>query len=298
MQNQHTTNVKQIKDLLESNQHIINLIESNKPFSIVRLGNESNYVFNQIYNVEYQPSYFDDVKCTLTGIYSKKKDVQVLKDFTTKHIESIKNSDCLASFAVNFNNLVPLQKIFANSFPHIELIHSRSIEPFHIRQTNQIPWSRYLKGKKVLIINSFVESFQSQMKNGFKLYDDCNIFADDQEFIYYKSFQTCVGNHIHEDWNETLNIMCNDIKDLDFDIALLGCGSYGLPMCNYIKTKLHKSAIYIGGGIQLLFGVKGERWRTHDVISKIINNCKCEFIRPSQEETIPNAKKIENGCYW
>ena len=73
MKNQHIVNEKPIKSILESNQSIINLIESNKPFSIIRLGNESNYVFNQIYNVEYQPSYFDDVKCTLTGIYSKKK---------------------------------------------------------------------------------------------------------------------------------------------------------------------------------------------------------------------------------
>lgn len=295
---QHATNVKQIKDILESNQSIINLIESNKPFSIVRLGNESNYVLNELRNVEYHPSYFDDIKCTLSGIYSKKKDIQVLKDFTAKHIESIRNSDCLASFTINFNNLELLQNIFANSFPHIDLIHSRSIEPFYIREKNQIPWSRYLKGKKVLVVNSFVKSFESQMKKGFKLYDECNIFADDQEFIYYKSFQTCVGNHIHEDWNETLNVMCNDIKDLDFDIALLGCGSYGLPICDYIKTKLHKSAIYIGGGIQLLFGVKGNRWENHEEIKKIMNNCTCEFIKPSQEETITNAQKIENGCYW
>tara|TARA_Y100000389_G_scaffold153557_1_gene153829 strand:+ start:1773 stop:2663 length:891 start_codon:yes stop_codon:yes gene_type:complete len=295
---QNTINEKPIKSLLESNQYIINLIKSNKPFSIVRLGAESNFVFNEIHNVEYQPSYFDDIKCTFAGIYSKKKDVQVLKDFTTKHIESIKNSDCLASFTVNFNNLRQLQNIFGNSFPHIDLIHSRTIEPFYIREENQIPWSIYLKGKKVLVINSFVKSFESQMKNGFKLYDECNIFADDQEFIYYKSYQTCVGNHIHEDWNETLDIMCNDIKTLDFDIALLGCGSYGLPLCNYIKTELHKSAIYIGGGIQLLFGVKGERWKNHEVISRIVNNCKQLLIEPSQEETIPNAKNLENGCYW
>ena len=27
---------------------------------------------------------------------------------------------------------------------------------------------------------------------------------------------------------------------LDFDIALLGCGGYGLPLCNYIKKSLKK----------------------------------------------------------
>lgn len=62
-----------IKDLLESNKSIINLIESNKPFSIVRLGNESNYIFNALQNIEYQPEYFDDIRCTFAGLYSKKK---------------------------------------------------------------------------------------------------------------------------------------------------------------------------------------------------------------------------------
>ena len=53
--------------------------------------------------------------------------------------------------------------------------------------------------------------------------------------------------------------MCEDIKYINFDIALLGCGGYGLPLCHFIKTKLNKSAIYIGGGLQLLFGVFGGR---------------------------------------
>ena len=88
--------------------------------------------------------------------------------------------------------------------------------------------------------------------------------------------------------------MCNDISKIEFDIALLGCGGYGLPLCNYIKTKLGKSAIYIGGGLQLLFGVTGSRWDTHPIIGKF----KCNFIRPSENERCRNLRTIENGCYW
>ena len=35
--------------------------------------------------------------------------------------------------------------------------------------------------------------------------------------------------------------MCQEIKKLDFDIALLGCGGYGLPLCNFIKKDMDKS---------------------------------------------------------
>ena len=45
--------------------------------------------------------------------------------------------------------------------------------------------------------------------------------------------------------------MCMDIVKLEFDIALVACEGYGMPICNFIKGKLNKSAIYVGGGLQL-----------------------------------------------
>ena len=92
--------------------------------------------------------------------------------------------------------------------------------------------------------------------------------------------------------------MCKDIEKLDFDIALLGCGGYGLPLCNYIKSVLNKSAIYIGGGLQLLFGVMGKRWENRPMWKNIINENNTKFIKPSRKEICKNYNKIESGCYW
>ena len=92
--------------------------------------------------------------------------------------------------------------------------------------------------------------------------------------------------------------MCNDIKDLDFDIALLGCGGYGLPLCNFIYKKMNKSAIYVGGGLQVLFGVMGKRWENHPMWKKIISENDSKFIKPSGDEIINNNNMIENSCYW
>ena len=92
--------------------------------------------------------------------------------------------------------------------------------------------------------------------------------------------------------------MCKDIKELDFDIALLGCGGYGLPLCNYIKSNLNKSAIYVGGGLQLLFGVMGNRWENNEMWKQIIKENASTFIKPSVEELCLNANTIEAGCYW
>ena len=92
--------------------------------------------------------------------------------------------------------------------------------------------------------------------------------------------------------------MCNDISKLDFDIALISCGGYGVPLSYYIKKELQKSAIYIGGGLQLLFGVMGKRWETIDMWKKIIKENESNFIRPHGEEIIKKNNNIEGGCYW
>ena len=92
--------------------------------------------------------------------------------------------------------------------------------------------------------------------------------------------------------------MTNDISKLEFDIALLGCGGYGLPLCEFIKSKMNKSAIYIGGGLQLLFGVMGKRWESYPFWHKIIRENNTKFIRPSNNEILKNNHLVEEGCYW
>jgi hypothetical protein len=50
-----------------------------------------------------------------------------------------------------------------------------------------------------------------------------------------------------------------------FDVALLGCGGFGMPLLAYIKSLPHKpSGIYIGGALQLFFGIHGARWFQND----------------------------------
>ena len=69
--------------------------------------------------------------------------------------------------------------------------------------------------------------------------------------------------------------------------------------CPYVilLNGIRKSAIYVGGGLQLLFGVKGKRWLEHLVIEKLIRENR-NFISPSGKEIMKNNHNIEGGCYW
>ena len=207
-------------------------------------------------------------------------------------------SDVIAVF--NHPIIKKEEEFFMKNIKNPSLTH-QVLEPFYIILENEKPWTHYLLGKKILIISPFVVSFQKQISNNFKMFKNNNnndIFLDNQEFVFYKSFNTLAGNHLHNNWIETFNIMCRDVEKLNFDIALVSCGGYGLPLCNFIKTNMKKSVIYVGGGLQLLFGVIGNRWLSHSTILKIINENKTKFIRPTDNEIVKNVGMVEKGCYW
>ena len=79
-------------------------------------------------------------------------------------------------------------------------------------------------------------------------------------------------------------------------VALIGAGAYGLPLAAHVK-KLGKKAIHVGGGLQLLFGIKGSRWENDPGygLGEILNE---HWVKPLPEECPSHAKSIEGGCYW
>ena len=85
----------------------------------------------------------------------------------------------------------------------------------------------------------------------------------------------------------------------NFDIALIGAGCYSLPLCSYIKNNKQKIAFHLGGGLQMMFGVYGNRWfqngNMSDFFKQYINE---HWTRPSDDEKPSGYKKQENGAYF
>ncbi len=281
-------------DLKESNQYLKDLINSNKPFVISRLGSEIIPSLHFLYNNNFiVPEYI----VNNAGIYSQSN--TKIEDFLTYYkvyYNAIDKSDAIAIFKF-LTHISNEENFFVKNKKKPGLSY-KVLEPFYSIMENDVPWTHLLKDKKVLVISPFVVSFIKQLNNKFKMFKHQDIFLPEQRFIFYKSFNTSSQNYLHKNWIETFSIMCSEIEKLDFDIALVSCGGYGMPLCDFIKEKLNKSAIYIGGGMQLLFGVIGKRWDNDVNIQKIIKENDCVFIRPSEEETIKNASNVEGGCYW
>ena len=58
---------------------------------------------------------------------------------------------------------------------------------------------------------------------------------------------------------------------------------------------MNKSSIYVGGVLQMYFGIYGERWlkERKDIMKLYMNE---HWIRPTVQAN--GFEKIENGCYW
>ena len=285
-------------DLNQSNQFLIKKLEQNEPFLITRLGigAETIVTYFTANNRHIEESLLRTLQNN-AGILCENN--EQIREYSLKYETSLKNSTALAKWEGDMWGLAQYQEYFIRKYG-LQCVTTTVLEPFYCIEENMKPWSHYMLGKKCLIINPFTESFQVQLNAGFQMYKDPNkkIFLDGQEFVFYKSYQTSGSNRIHKNWIETFDLMCKDIGKLDFDIALVGCGGYGHPLCDFIFTKMNKSAIYVGGGLQLLFGVMGNRWVDQPFWRELVAKNDSKFIRPNANEQILNQTRIENGCYW
>lgn len=97
-----------------------------------------------------------------------------------------------------------------------------------------------------------------------------------------------------QSWDVAVQHVVRRVMESKARIALIGCGGLGMILGSELK-KRGVICIVMGGAIQVLFGIKGTRWLTHEIISHFWNDA---WIYPSPQETPDRAWMIENGCYW
>lgn len=205
--------------------------------------------------------------------------------------------DLLGSWS--WNDLY-MQPFYSKEMKSVHLI---LLEPF-LNMNN--PWTRALKGKRVLIVHPFNDLIEEQYKNKRTM-----LFSNPDLLPLFnletiKAVQSIGGGNAEfKDWFEALEWMKREIDKREYDICLIGCGAYGFPLAAHCK-RMGKKAIHLGGALQLFFGIKGKRWEDENYgvsfgvpqgyYVKLLSN---EYwVRPGEENKPSNSKEVENGCYW
>lgn len=294
-----------------ANDMIYELLISDKPCMISRYGSGEINITTNYLAVHSTLSLFEKCKSYIMDqaglpwwdeLFSKSmknnmgvfpENIDILEKFSELYLADSPEIDLLGS--MNYTEkYMPIRK-------DIKKVHIESLYPFFVER----PWTRALKDKRVLVIHPFIYSIQQQSKIKEKLFDNKDIWPD-YELLLYRAIQSNAGTVVpYKDWFEALDKMKSDIDKINFDIAIIGCGAYGLPLAAHIKRS-GKKAIHLGGGSQLIFGIKGKRWEgvyqysylplDYDTdYRKLFNKYWC---RPNNVETPKNAINVEGACYW
>lgn len=176
------------------------------------------------------------------------------------------------------------------------------LEPFWCKH----PWTRALKGKRVLVVHPFAKLVLEQY------YNHRNELFENEEILpeffleAIPSVQSLGGeDNGFCDWFEALDYMKSEIDKHDYDICLIGCGAYGMSLAAHVKRS-GKKAVHLGGALQLLFGIKGSRWEdpNYGDIWGVPNGAyqrlldKPSWIRADGTYRPNKADQVENACYW
>jgi len=266
---------------------IVTLLDSDKPCMISRFGSTELqtlcyikfYPFSlplkkrTFYNIQYASGFFPVTH-------------ENLKRFYDLYKTDVKELDLLVSWRIE-------ELLFKGWLRKKDYIKKTTLDEFY---SYEHPWTYVLKGKKVLVVHPFAETIEHQYNNNRAvLFENQEILPEFASLQTVKAVQSIAGNPVGFDtWFDALEWMKQEINKKDFDIALLGCGAYALPLAAHIK-RMGKKAVHMGGVLQFLFGIKGKRYIEISSTAKLINDY---FVFPSDADKPKLAEKVEGGCYW
>lgn len=186
----------------------------------------------------------------------------MIRCYTNSHAFSYGNTQLIKSFEnnqfdaadANFVNHICQDKVCIN-YTFIE-----ALAPFLASLDS---WAT---GKKILVVSPLSQSIEHQFKNKHLLYHD-RVFPDFDLLTYNTKItysdendDRSILNVDTNNWTQESTRMCEDIAKLDFDIALLSCGSYAMCVGDFISHTLKKKSLYIGGILNMLFNIYGGRY--------------------------------------
>jgi hypothetical protein len=277
----------------KDNLYIKEIIQKNEPFFIGRIaGCELKVAYNVVNNNLLDT--VDDLKELENNAGINIKNNESLRVYVKQLIQSYENCTVIAEWETSgkvFAHTGIGQQLITKRTPNIPKINALALEPYYFKDS----WMPALKGKKILIVHPFSKTLSKQSQN-LKLVFPGKSWFEDCQIEFATPPLTLAGNHDNKDWQEHLTPFLESLREVkEFDVAFVAAGGYGMLIADHIFSNLGKSVMYIGGALQIFFGVIGKRWFDNKDILKIVND---DWIRPDRTDKPANFTAVEKGCYW
>jgi hypothetical protein len=278
----------------EDNVKIKRVIESNQPFFIGRIAGIELKVAYEVENYIRSSILIQD-RFELennAGIHVTSE--ESLRDYAKQLLSSYDHCTMIAEWETTgkvFTLTGTGQQFISTRTPTIPKIDALALEPYYYQDS----WMNSVTGKRILIIHPFVQTIEKQIKQLPLLFPGRSWFSN-CTFECVSPPVTLAGNHQGMDWREHYREFKEKLAAIgEFDIALVAAGGYGMLVSDFIFTHMKKSVIYVGGALQLFFGIIGKRWFDNKRIMELVND---DWVRPLSSEKPSNCIRVEKGCYW
>lgn len=302
--------VERIIDHEQASSLVYNCLSADKPSMIARFGGCELYTVANYLGVKRGiRGAFDFVRAKQDQWWWVKNRMEAIRDysgffpieewaickFSELLLDDMKYVDLLGSFNSR-------EYLFNEYIKDISKCHLLLLEPWF----GSKPWTRLLYGKKVLVVHPFAELIEAQYNNRrSELFPGTDILPEFQ-LKTVKAVQSLGGDNIDfSTWFDALQWMKDRMDECDYDICLIGCGAYGFHLAAHAKRQ-GKKAVHLGGVLQMLFGIKGNRWEDPNYglpavgipygwYQKLFNPA---WIKPDDTFRPKNAEQVEGACYW
>jgi len=298
-----------IKNFSEANQLIGEKLRTGSPFSCLRIDNTAGYVChsfhkkeapsNQFYNenamieagVTPNIQYYSDVVIPETMEIMKKCDILGFVDIA----EQIRND---ASFLEKFGN-----KPMFFDYMVMDPGGLLGISP---SGAVDVPWTQYLKDKKVIVLSSHANSIKHQWKN------IDSIWGKNREKIAPFELVDVIRTPYHPAIDDRQYANCHNFMDLveitkrridqyDYDVLLTGITTQSPFYAQHAK-EMGKIGIQTGATIQIFFGVVGKRWLGNTLYAPWRSMFNENWIFPLDSDKPQKKQQIDNlefaFAYW
>lgn len=269
----------------DANRQIYDALSRKEPFLAARIGHtEGRIVGEYIFRDCHYSRLTLKEAHQYSGIFPVTKDS--LSQFARIYSDAISRVDLLGFWQSAYQ-----AKIVHGLSPKPTLASLRALEPYF----HELPWTKALEGKRVMVVHPFTESIASQYaEKRQSLFRNSSILPAFQ-LLTIKPPQTLAPlTQGFPNWISAYKDLEVKLLESSFDIALIGCGAYGMPLAAAVKAS-GRQAIHLGGALQLLFGITGRRWESMAGFAGLMNE---NWVRPSVSETPQAAHKVDDACYW
>lgn len=270
----------------QASNFIYELLTSERPILVNRVGESEGHALSYYYkyrflntkNIQYTEEICQKLS-HMTGFFPCTP--EAIDNFCKRNIESISNSDLYAAWTKHDKKL--------EHFMPRSLCRLVDLEPFHVVR----PWTLALENKRVLIVSPLEEEIRHQYAIRESLFQIRTLPDFDLRFV--RPPQTQGGEQTtFQSWAQAMQCLWERVQKTEFEVALIGAGAYGPPLANLIKES-GRSAIVLGGALQLIFGIRGRRWEQDKRYNSIMNE---HWIRPNPDKRPKNYSNMEKGAYW